>query len=188
MFAFNFSEIQGSGLKPSALQGSGGIPLTRKICYAVGGVPNQVTTAAMATSLQIFLLDVVQVEFLPQGNILSVLTFTIKCIPQMEAFYVSLVLFVSRVWDAVSDPLIGYLVGRSPWTGIGKLSPWLVGWWRSSTLTHSRRADAGCPLSQAGSVHPVWRPVLPAAVVWTSGTSRPGGRLCSLVPRDHLPV
>lgn len=52
----------------------------------------------------------------------------------MEAFYVSLVLFVSRVWDAVSDPLIGYLVGRSPWTRVGKLSPWLVGWWRSSTL------------------------------------------------------
>lgn len=43
------------------LQGSGGIPLIRKVCYAVGGVPNQVTTAAMAVSLQIFLLDVVQV-------------------------------------------------------------------------------------------------------------------------------
>lgn len=46
----------------------------------------------------------------------------------MEAFYVSLILFVSPAWDAVSDPLIGYLVGRSPWTPIGKLSPWLVGW------------------------------------------------------------
>eukprot|EP00066_Takifugu_rubripes_P011817 XP_011601083.1 PREDICTED: sodium-dependent lysophosphatidylcholine symporter 1-like [Takifugu rubripes] len=85
-------------------QRSGGIPLIRKICYALGGVPNQVTTAAMAVSLQIFLLDVVQ----------------------MEAFYVSLVLFVSRAWDAVTDPLIGYLVGRSRWTSVGKLSPWLV--------------------------------------------------------------
>lgn len=68
MFAWNSSEMKGSGLKPSGLQGSRGIPLTRKICYAVGGVPNQVTTAAMATSLQIFLLDVVQVEFVPQGK------------------------------------------------------------------------------------------------------------------------
>lgn len=45
----------------------------------------------------------------------------------MEASYVSMILFVSRAWDAVTDPLIGYLVGRSNWTPIGKLTPWLVG-------------------------------------------------------------
>lgn len=44
-------------------QGSGGIPLARKLCYAVGGVPNQITTIAMSVSLQIFLLDIVQVIF-----------------------------------------------------------------------------------------------------------------------------
>lgn len=38
-----------------------------------------------------------------------------------------MILFVSRAWDAVTDPLIGYLVGRSNWTPIGKLTPWLVG-------------------------------------------------------------
>lgn len=43
-------------------QGSGGIPLTRKLCYAVGGVPYQITAVAMGVSLQIFLLDVVQVR------------------------------------------------------------------------------------------------------------------------------
>lgn len=48
-------------------------------------------------------------------------------ISQMEASYVSMILFVSRAWDAVSDPLVGYLVGRSNWTPIGKLTPWLVG-------------------------------------------------------------
>lgn len=53
---------------------------------------------------------------------------------QMEASYVSVILFVSRAWDAVSDPLIGYLVGRSVWTRIGKLTPWLVVWW-SHTLS-----------------------------------------------------
>lgn len=122
----------------SGLQGSGGLPLTRKVCYAVGGVPNQVTTAAIAASMQIYLLDVVQVEYVPQRNILPVLTFKLKRIPQMEAFYVSLILFVSPAWDAVSDPLIGYLVGRSPWTSIGKLTPWSVGWWRSYTLKKLR--------------------------------------------------
>lgn len=42
-------------------QGSRGIPLAGKICYAVGVVPHQITTVALAVSLQIFLLDVVQV-------------------------------------------------------------------------------------------------------------------------------
>ncbi|XP_062283118.1 sodium-dependent lysophosphatidylcholine symporter 1-B-like [Scomber scombrus] len=85
-------------------RGSGGIPLTRKVCYAVGGVPYQITNVAIGVSLQIFLLDVVQ----------------------MEAFYVSMILFLSRAWDAVTDPLVGYLVSRSKWTPIGKLTPWLV--------------------------------------------------------------
>lgn len=43
-------------------QGSGGIPLARKMCYAVGGVPYQITTVAIGVSLQIFLLDVVRVR------------------------------------------------------------------------------------------------------------------------------
>uniref|UniRef100_A0A3B3ZIF9 Uncharacterized protein n=1 Tax=Periophthalmus magnuspinnatus TaxID=409849 RepID=A0A3B3ZIF9_9GOBI len=64
----------------------------------------QMTTIAIGVSLQIFLLDVVQ----------------------MEPFYVSLILFVSRAWDAVTDPLIGHWVSRSRWTPIGKLSPWLA--------------------------------------------------------------
>lgn len=56
------------------------------------------------------------------------LNFKIKhlIISQMEASYVSMILFVSRAWDAVTDPLLGYLVGRSNWTPIGKLTPWLV--------------------------------------------------------------
>lgn len=45
---------------------------------------------------------------------------------QLEAFYVSMILFLSRAWDAISDPLVGYLVSRSKWTPIGKLAPWLV--------------------------------------------------------------
>ncbi|XP_064877160.1 sodium-dependent lysophosphatidylcholine symporter 1-like [Oncorhynchus nerka] len=81
-----------------------GILLSRKLCYAGGVVPYQITTAAIGFSLQIFLLNVVQIE----------------------AFYVSLILFVSRAWDAVTDPLVGYLVSRSSWTPIGKLMPWVV--------------------------------------------------------------
>ncbi|XP_034097212.1 sodium-dependent lysophosphatidylcholine symporter 1-like [Gymnodraco acuticeps] len=86
------------------MAGSGGIPLVRKVCYAVGGVPYQITTAAISVSLQIFLLDVVQ----------------------MEVSSVSVVLFASRAWDALTDPLVGYLVSRSRWTPVGRLSPWLL--------------------------------------------------------------
>ncbi|XP_028309260.1 sodium-dependent lysophosphatidylcholine symporter 1-B-like [Gouania willdenowi] len=75
-----------------------------KLCYAVGGIPYQMTTVSLGISLQIFLLEVLQ----------------------MEPFYVSMILFVSRAWDAVTDPLVGYLVTRSKWTPIGKLTPWLV--------------------------------------------------------------
>uniref|UniRef100_A0A3P9KSV8 Zgc:171501 n=1 Tax=Oryzias latipes TaxID=8090 RepID=A0A3P9KSV8_ORYLA len=83
---------------------SRGFPLLRKVFYAVGGIPYQMTTAALNISLQIFLLDVVQ----------------------MKASYVSLILFVSHAWDAVTDPLVGYLVSRSKWTPVGKLTPWLL--------------------------------------------------------------
>ncbi|XP_063065512.1 sodium-dependent lysophosphatidylcholine symporter 1-like [Engraulis encrasicolus] len=81
-----------------------GVPLVRKLCYAVGGVPYQMTNVAIGFCLQIFLLDVVR----------------------MEAFFVSLILFLSRAWDAVTDPLVGYLVSRTPHTRIGKLLPWMV--------------------------------------------------------------
>ncbi|KAL2103325.1 hypothetical protein ACEWY4_000193 [Coilia grayii] len=62
------------------------------------------TNVAIGFCLQIFLLDVVR----------------------MEAFFVSLILFLSRAWDAVTDPLVGYLVSRTPHTPIGKLHPWMV--------------------------------------------------------------
>lgn len=48
----------------SALQGSGRIPMMRKICFAVGGIPYQTTAAAIGISLQIFLLDVVKVKLI----------------------------------------------------------------------------------------------------------------------------
>ncbi|KAM6929872.1 sodium-dependent lysophosphatidylcholine symporter 1-B-like [Lycodopsis pacificus] len=86
------------------IAGSGGIPLARKLCYAVGELPNQITTAALDISLQVFLLDVVQIM----------------------ASYVSVIQFVSRAWDAVIEPLVGYLVSCSNWTPIGKLTPWLI--------------------------------------------------------------
>ncbi|KAG7472311.1 hypothetical protein MATL_G00107590 [Megalops atlanticus] len=81
-----------------------GIPLSRKVCYAVGGAPYQMTANAKGFFMQIFLLDIVQ----------------------MNAFHVSLILFLGRAWDAISDPLVGYIVSNSGKTRFGKLIPWLV--------------------------------------------------------------
>uniref|UniRef100_A0A8C1VT96 Si:ch211-224l10.4 n=1 Tax=Cyprinus carpio TaxID=7962 RepID=A0A8C1VT96_CYPCA len=81
-----------------------GIPLSRKLCYAVGGMPYQMTGTAKGFFMQIFLLDVVK----------------------MGAFSASIILFLGRAWDAISDPLIGYAVSKSGRTRIGKLIPWIM--------------------------------------------------------------
>ncbi|KAJ8360916.1 hypothetical protein SKAU_G00174410 [Synaphobranchus kaupii] len=44
----------------------------------------------------------------------------------LNALYASLLLFLVRAWDAITDPLVGYLVSRSARTSIGKLLPWMV--------------------------------------------------------------
>ncbi|NWW53682.1 NLS1A protein, partial [Pedionomus torquatus] len=80
------------------------LPLLRKVCYAIGGIPYQMTGNAIGFFLQIFLLDVVQ----------------------LEPFYASLIIFLGRAWDAVTDPVIGFLVSKSPRKKYGKLVPWIA--------------------------------------------------------------
>nr|XP_006003241.1 PREDICTED: sodium-dependent lysophosphatidylcholine symporter 1-like [Latimeria chalumnae] len=80
------------------------LPFCRKICYAVGGAPYHMTGNAIGFFLQIFLLDVVQ----------------------METSFASLILFLGRVWDAFTDPLVGFLVSKSRRTRLGKLMPWII--------------------------------------------------------------
>uniref|UniRef100_A0AAY3ZTS6 Uncharacterized protein n=1 Tax=Denticeps clupeoides TaxID=299321 RepID=A0AAY3ZTS6_9TELE len=75
-----------------------------KICFAVGGAPYQITGSALGFFLQIYLLDVVQ----------------------MNPFYASIILFVGRAWDAVTDPTVGFLVSRSRWTWMGRMMPWVL--------------------------------------------------------------
>uniref|UniRef100_A0A672Z122 Major facilitator superfamily domain containing 2A n=1 Tax=Sphaeramia orbicularis TaxID=375764 RepID=A0A672Z122_9TELE len=62
-----------------------------KICYAIGGAPYQITGCALGFFLQIYLLDVAQ----------------------LDPFYASIILFVGRAWDAVTDPTVAF-----PGTGL----------------------------------------------------------------------
>ncbi|XP_049891441.1 sodium-dependent lysophosphatidylcholine symporter 1-B [Epinephelus moara] len=75
-----------------------------KICYAIGGAPYQITGCALGFFLQIYLLDVAQ----------------------LDPFYASIILFVGRAWDAITDPTVGFLVSRSPWTRFGRMLPWIL--------------------------------------------------------------
>ncbi|GLD62555.1 sodium-dependent lysophosphatidylcholine symporter 1-B-like protein [Lates japonicus] len=75
-----------------------------KLCYAIGGAPYQITGSALGFFLQIYLLDVAQ----------------------LDPFYASIILFVGRAWDAITDPTVGFLVSRSRWTRIGRMMPWIL--------------------------------------------------------------
>ncbi|XP_016314803.1 major facilitator superfamily domain-containing protein 2B-like [Sinocyclocheilus anshuiensis] len=73
-----------------------------KLCFAIGGAPNQVAGSATAFFLQIYLLDIAQIN----------------------PFQASMVLFVSKAWGAVTDPIVGFFITKSKWTKIGRLMPW----------------------------------------------------------------
>nr|XP_055025395.1 sodium-dependent lysophosphatidylcholine symporter 1-A isoform X1 [Misgurnus anguillicaudatus] len=81
-------------------------PLTvcSKVCFAIGGAPYQITGSALGFFLQIFLLDVAQ----------------------LDPLNASVILFVGRAWDAVTDPTVGFLISRSPWTRHGRMMPWIL--------------------------------------------------------------
>ncbi|XP_037668884.1 major facilitator superfamily domain-containing protein 2B isoform X2 [Choloepus didactylus] len=76
-----------------------------KLCYGIGGVPNQVASSAIAFYLQLFLLDVAQIP----------------------AAQVSLVLFGGKVSGAAADPVAGFFINRSRRTGARRLMPWVLG-------------------------------------------------------------
>uniref|UniRef100_A0A672V4J7 MFSD2 lysolipid transporter A, lysophospholipid n=1 Tax=Strigops habroptila TaxID=2489341 RepID=A0A672V4J7_STRHB len=72
-----------------------------KLCYAVGGAPYQITGCALGFFLQIYLLDVAQ----------------------LDPFSASIILFVGRAWDAVTDPMVGFFISKTSWTRFGRLMP-----------------------------------------------------------------
>lgn len=78
--------------------------LARKYAYGVGGVPMQLTTSAISFYLSLFLLEIAQM-------------------PPYHLFYVIL---IGRLWDAVTDPVAGYIVAKTN-TRWGHFKPFMVG-------------------------------------------------------------
>ncbi|XP_046543497.1 sodium-dependent lysophosphatidylcholine symporter 1-B-like isoform X2 [Haliotis rubra] len=79
------------------------LSILRKICFAVGGAPYQICSTIIGFYLNIFLLEVAQIP------------------PK----YISIVLFGGKAWDAITDPMCGYLVNRTE-TRFGKMRPWII--------------------------------------------------------------
>ncbi|KAG7511308.1 sodium-dependent lysophosphatidylcholine symporter 1-B-like [Solea senegalensis] len=80
------------------------LSLCTKLCYAIGGIPYQITGSILCLFLQIYLLDVAQ----------------------LDPSFASIILFVGQAWDAITDPTVGFLVSRSRWTRIGRMMPWII--------------------------------------------------------------
>uniref|UniRef100_A0A672HS46 Major facilitator superfamily domain-containing protein 2B-like n=1 Tax=Salarias fasciatus TaxID=181472 RepID=A0A672HS46_SALFA len=81
------------------------LSLCSKLCFAIGGAPKEVASSATAFFLQIYLLDVAQIN----------------------AVQASMVLFIGKAWGAVTDPIVGFFITKSRWTKIGRLMPWMLG-------------------------------------------------------------
>lgn len=80
------------------------LSVCNKLCFAIGGAPYQITATALGFFLQMYLLDVAQVD----------------------PFSASIILFGGRAWDAFTDPTVGFLVSRSPRTRFGRMFPWIM--------------------------------------------------------------
>uniref|UniRef100_A0A665T7E4 Major facilitator superfamily domain containing 2A n=1 Tax=Echeneis naucrates TaxID=173247 RepID=A0A665T7E4_ECHNA len=95
------------------------LSICNKLSYAIGGAPYQITGCALGFFLQIYLLDVAQVD----------------------PFYASIILFVGRAWDAITDPTVGFLVSRSPWTRFGRMIYLLISFSRThKTSLHDQKS------------------------------------------------
>ncbi|XP_068793153.1 sphingosine-1-phosphate transporter MFSD2B isoform X2 [Struthio camelus] len=98
------AERDGPPRPPPELEQEYRLSVCSKLCYAIGGAPNQVAGSAAAFFLQIYLLDIAHIT----------------------PFHASLVLFIGKASGAVTDPVAGFFISKSRWTKIGRLMPWML--------------------------------------------------------------
>ncbi|XP_064624351.1 sodium-dependent lysophosphatidylcholine symporter 1-B-like isoform X1 [Lineus longissimus] len=79
------------------------LPVWRRVCFALGGLPYQTTGNVIGFFIPVFLLEVAN----------------------LNPFYVSVIVLTGKAWDAITDPIVGYLVSRTN-TRFGKMRPWLM--------------------------------------------------------------
>ncbi len=73
----------------------------RLLAYGIGGIPMQLLQNVAAVFLTPFLLET----------------------PKLSSYYVSIILLLGRLSDAMTDPIVGYSVFRTH-TPMGQKRPW----------------------------------------------------------------
>ena len=71
-------------------------------CFGIAGMPYQLMFSSISIFATKFLLDNAKID----------------------AKYTSAIIFISRAIDAITDPIYGYFVNKSPITRYGKFKPW----------------------------------------------------------------
>ncbi|XP_074640532.1 sodium-dependent lysophosphatidylcholine symporter 1-B-like [Tubulanus polymorphus] len=79
------------------------LTIIQKLCYAVGGVPYQMTGNAIGFFISIFFLNIAQVN----------------------PFYSPIIILTGKAWDAITDPLVGFFVSKTN-TRFGRMRPWII--------------------------------------------------------------
>lgn len=82
---------------------SGELSVFQKLCFGVGGLPYEMTSNCLGLFIPTFLLEIAGLR--PRD--------------------LSIILFYGKVWDALTDPLIGYVVSKTE-SRFGKLRPWII--------------------------------------------------------------
>ncbi|XP_062519432.1 sodium-dependent lysophosphatidylcholine symporter 1-B-like [Corticium candelabrum] len=75
----------------------------RKFLFGVGGAASMMAGTVLGFYLQIFLLETAQ----------------------LSPGYASIVVFVGKLWDAITDPLVGFWSSKTN-TRMGRMRPWLL--------------------------------------------------------------
>ena len=121
------------------------VKLWRKLMYAVGSIPYSMCNTVIGFYLSIFLLEVaivslcvcvcvcvcVQVVVSTLCRHFSYCTTHFQHLiythththTQLDPTYVLIIVFSGRVWDAITDPVVGFLCSLTK-TRLGRLRPW----------------------------------------------------------------
>ncbi|XP_022088810.1 sodium-dependent lysophosphatidylcholine symporter 1-B-like isoform X2 [Acanthaster planci] len=80
------------------------LSMRSKVFYGLGGIPYQLTNTVLGFYINVFLLETAKVP----------------------PFYTSAIVLIGRIWDAMTDPIIGFLVFRTKTRRFGKHKPWML--------------------------------------------------------------
>jgi Na+/melibiose symporter-like transporter len=92
-----------------------------KLAYASVGLPYSMQLSIIAFYMNFFLLDVAKVRRRTNESIVSAIHWSMSL--QVSPAFSAIILFTSRMIDALTDPIGGYIFSRVTFRW-GKMKPW----------------------------------------------------------------